>query len=208
MPSSASESGIFARNVPGMTACLRAATVGIAGCGGLGSNAAVALTRAGIGGLILADGDRVAASNLNRQHFFQDDIGQPKVAALAAHLRAINPALRLVLHAAELAPGDVGAAFAEADLLIEAFDRAESKQWLIEVWCRALPQRDIVCASGLAGWGQTAELSVRSAGKLHFCGDGHSDMSAGLCAPRVAIVANMQANLAVELLMGEADTPC
>ena len=45
-------------------------TVGIAGCGGLGSNAAVALARVGIGKLIVADFDVIIESNLNRQYFF------------------------------------------------------------------------------------------------------------------------------------------
>jgi sulfur carrier protein ThiS adenylyltransferase len=183
-----------------MTECLQRATIGIAGCGGLGSNAAVTLARAGIGRLILADPDIVEASNLNRQHFFQPDIGKAKVDALADHLRAIQPEIRLVTHRLELAPANVPEVFREADLLVEAFDRAENKHWLIEAWCRAFPQRPIIVASGLAGCGRTNALRVRSSGNIHVCGDGESDMSLGLCAARVAIVANMQANVAIELL--------
>jgi sulfur carrier protein ThiS adenylyltransferase len=194
------DTSIFTRNVPGMTECLQRATIGIAGCGGLGSNAAVALTRAGIGRLILADPDFVEASNLNRQHFFQADIGRAKVDALADQLRAIQPAITLVTHRLELTPANVPGIFGDAGLLIEAFDRAENKHWLIEAWCRAFPQRPIVVASGLAGCGRTNELRVRSSGNIHVCGDGESDMSLGLCAARVAIVANMQANVAIELL--------
>lgn len=195
------DAALFARNVPGMTARLSAAVVGIAGCGGLGSNAAVALARAGVGTLILADPDRVALSDLNRQHFFQADLGRLKVEALAAHLRAIHPEIRLVTHATELTPRNLAALFAPAELLIEAFDAAESKQWLIEAWCHSYPERPLVCGSGLAGYGKTAALKVRSAGNLHVCGDEESDMRSGLCAPRVAIVANMQANVAIEVLM-------
>lgn len=196
-------SPIFARNVPGMTERLARAAVGVAGCGGLGSNAAVALVRAGIGRLILADADRVEASNLNRQHFFQRDIGRLKVEALADHLQAIHPAVALDLRAIELTPANAAEVFGDAEILIEAFDRAEAKRWLIESWCRAYPGRPIVVASGLAGLGRTASIAVRSAGRIHFCGDGESDMSAGLCAARVAIVAAMQANVAIELLMGD-----
>ena len=89
---------IFDRNVPGTTEKLAVVTVGIAGCGGLGSNAAVALARAGVGRLILVDHDRVELSNLNRQHYFQSDIGKAKVEALGLHLRAINPAIALEQH--------------------------------------------------------------------------------------------------------------
>jgi sulfur carrier protein ThiS adenylyltransferase len=177
--------------------------VGIAGCGGLGSNAAVALARAGIGKLVLVDGDRVEASNLNRQHFFANDIGRLKVDALAAHLRAIHGKIGLVTHAMSLTPEDLPVVFREADLLIEAFDRAEDKQWLIESWCRVFPERPIVVASGLGGYGRTAALQVRSTGRLHVCGDCESDMSLGLCSARVAIVAAMQANVAIELLMAD-----
>ena len=49
---------------------LQTKTVGIAGCGGLGSNCAVALARVGVGTLVVADFDRVEVSNLNRQYFF------------------------------------------------------------------------------------------------------------------------------------------
>ncbi|MDD3641878.1 MAG: sulfur carrier protein ThiS adenylyltransferase ThiF [Candidatus Krumholzibacteria bacterium] len=193
---------IFERNVPGATEKLRAAPVGIAGCGGLGSNAAMLLARAGVGRLILADHDVVELSNLNRQHFFRKDVGRTKVRALADHLRAVNPAMELALHPEELEPDAVAAVFAGADLLIEAFDLADRKRWLIEAWCRAFPDRPIVAASGLSGVGRTAAMRVRSSGKIHVVGDEESDMSEGLCAPRVALAAAMQANIAVELLLG------
>lgn len=194
-------SPIFARNVPGMTERLAQAVVGIAGCGGLGSNAAVALVRAGIGRLILADADRVEPSNLNRQHFFQGDLGRLKVEALADHLHAIHPAVALELHAVTLTAENAPGIFRDAELLIEAFDQAEAKRWLINAWCRAYPERPIVAASGLGGCGATERLRVRSSGRIHFCGDGETDMSAGLCSARVAAVAAMQANIAIELLM-------
>ncbi len=196
---------IFERNVPGTTEKLAAATVGIAGCGGLGSNAAVALARAGIGRLILVDHDRVEPSNLNRQHYFQSDIGKVKVEALGHHVREINPAIALELHDIELTPEHVPAVFAQADLLIEAFDRAENKRWLIESWCKNFPDRHIVCGSGLSGCGSTDTLGVHSAGHIHMCGDEETDMSLGLCAARVGIVANMQANVAIEILIRAAD---
>ncbi len=195
------DSSIFDRNVPGTTERLRKATVGIAGCGGLGSNAAVALARAGVGRLILADPDRVELSNLNRQHYFQSDVGEVKVEALAGHLRAINPDIELALHELQLTPENTPEIFGEADILIEAFDRAESKRWLIEIWCRTYPDRPIVCGSGLSGIGETNALKVHSAGCIHMCGDEESDMEQGLCAARVGVVANMQANVAIELLV-------
>jgi sulfur carrier protein ThiS adenylyltransferase len=196
---------IFERNVPGTTERLQKATVGIAGCGGLGSNAAVALVRAGVGRLILADPDKVELSNLNRQHYFLPDIGKVKVEALAVHLRAINPEVSLDVHHTELSPEKVAVIFKDADLLIEALDRAESKRWLIESWCKSFPDRPIVCGSGLSGIGNTNTLKVKSTGRIHFCGDGETDMSIGLCSARVAIAANMQANVAIEILVASKE---
>jgi sulfur carrier protein ThiS adenylyltransferase len=191
---------IFARNPPGLRARLSAASVAIAGCGGLGSNAAVALVRAGVGEIILADFDRVEPSNLNRQHFFEPDLGRLKVDALADHLRAIHPSVKLRCHDGTLTRHDVRSVFGQADLLIEAFDDAASKAWLIEAWTRACPGKPVISGNGLAGMGAFGQLTIRQAGPVHFCGDGQSDASLGLVAPRVAIVANMQALLAIELL--------
>ncbi len=188
---------IFERNVPDQTNALREATVGIAGCGGLGSNIAVSLVRAGIGRLILVDFDRVEPSNLNRQHFYLSDIGQLKVEALSRHLTAINPDVRIHSHPERLDAERTPIVFREADLLIEAFDRAESKKWLIEAWCAAYPDRPIICGNGLSGAGDTESLRVLKMGNITMCGDGRTDMAIGLSAPRVAIVAAMQANEAV-----------
>jgi sulfur carrier protein ThiS adenylyltransferase len=194
---------IFECNVPGTTEKLQRSTVGIAGCGGLGSNAAVALVRAGVGRLILADHDVVEASNLNRQHYFQSDIGAKKVEALSRHLRAINQGVDLVLHDIELTRENAPGIFAGADLLIEAFDRADSKRWLIEAWCIAYPDRPIVAASGVSGCGNTGGMHIHSSGKIHVCGDEESDRSEGLCAARVMMAASMEANVAIGLLTGE-----
>ena len=193
--------GIFARNVPGSREILSQAAIALAGCGGLGSNAAVALVRAGIGKLITADHDRVELSNLNRQYYFLTDVGKPKVKALAAHLLNINPELNVDSHFAALNPENVPELFKDADLLIEAFDKAESKAWLVETWCTHFPDKPIICASGLSGYGSTATLKVRRSGNIIMCGDFETDMSMGLAAPRVAIAANMQANEAIEILI-------
>lgn len=198
----ADTSSLFAANVPGMTKILAQKTIAVAGCGGLGSNAAAALTRAGIGHLILADFDRVELSNLNRQYYFLADVGKPKTAALAAHLRGINPDITLTLHQLRLTPEKTSRLFSAADLLIEAFDSAEAKQWLIESWCAAFPDRPVIIGSGLAGLGATGSLKVEKYGQLYVCGDGSSGPERGLSSARVAIAANMQANTALALLTG------
>ena len=68
---------------PDQLEALRAARVGIAGAGGLGSNAALMLARSGVGNLVLVDDDVVDASNLTRQQYWPRHVGRPKVEALA-----------------------------------------------------------------------------------------------------------------------------
>lgn len=184
-----------------MTEILNNSAVGIAGCGGLGSNAAVALVRAGVGKLVLVDFDKVEESNLNRQYYFQSDLGKKKVNALSKILKSINPYVQLEVYDTELRPENVIEIFGKVDLLIEAFDKAESKQWLIEAWCENFLDKPIICGNGLSGLGRTDELKVFHSGNIYFCGDGSTDMSIGLCSSRIAIVANMQANVAIEYLV-------
>ena len=67
------------------------ARVAVAGLGGLGSNIALALARAGVGHLLLVDFDRVDVSNLNRQQYFIRHLGQYKTDALREILKEVNP---------------------------------------------------------------------------------------------------------------------
>lgn len=78
------------------TAALRAAHVAVVGIGGVGSWAAEALARSGVGKLTLIDLDMVAESNTNRQiHALGDAYGKAKVDAMAERIRAINPDCRV-----------------------------------------------------------------------------------------------------------------
>jgi len=197
------ERSIFSRHEPQVLAALRGSTVGIAGAGGLGSNAAIALARAGIGRLIVADFDKVEPSNLNRQQYTVKQIGRRKVAALKANLAQIAPFTRCTAHDVKITPANIGRVFGGADLLIEAFDKAAEKGMLINSWLKLYPGKPVVAASGLAGYGGNSKLRTRKMGNLYICGDGASEPAPGVSpmAPRVALVAGMQANLAVELLM-------
>ena len=86
-----------------------AATVAVCGLGGLGSNVAIALARAGVGRLILLDFDRVDLTNLHRQQYRADQIGRYKTEAMAENLGLIAPYTELVPHTVRLdrdnAPG-------------------------------------------------------------------------------------------------------
>jgi len=182
---------------------LQSSTVGIAGAGGLGSNASVSLARAGLGSLIIADCDRVEPSDLNRQYYFREQVGKPKVFALLENLERINAFSQYQIHNVKIEPANVATIFGTADILIEAFDKAEMKQMLINTWLFLFPQKPIISASGLAGIGKNQKLHTRKVGNLYICGDEETECEELISplAPRVGIVANMQANLALELLV-------
>ena len=183
---------------------LERAVVGIAGAGGLGSNVAAHLVRAGVRRLVLADFDVVSPSNLNRQFFFRDQIGRRKVDALAENLRRIDADLELTLHDVRLDAANLPSLFGACDVVVEAFDNVESKSALLS----ALRDRPVVSASGLAGWGRSNAMKVRRLGKdLVLVGDCASDIRAGLApqSARVGIAAAMQANAVLALLLGLPD---
>ncbi len=192
----------FSRHDPELLPVLRRAVVGIAGAGGLGSNVAVALARAGVGKLIIADMDRVYPSNLNRQQYFIDQVGRPKVEALRENLQRMNPFSQYEVHHTRLTPENIKRIFGEAEVMVEAFDLASEKSMLINTWLSLFPDRPIVAASGLSGFGKNNKLRTRKMGRLYLCGDEESEPTETVSpmAPRVGIVANLQANLVIELL--------
>ena len=179
-------------------------TVGIAGAGGLGSNCAVSLVRVGLGNLIIADFDAVSESNLNRQYYFRDQIGMKKVFALRDNLVRINPELNLTIIDELLNPGNIVQHFGKCDVIVEAFDAADQKEMLIETVLINFPDKPLVIGLGMAGWGMNDSINVRQIDNLYICGDEVSEIGPDLppIAPRVGIVANMQANVVLEILLG------
>ncbi len=183
---------------------LESAKVGIAGAGGLGSNVAMLLVRAGMKKLVVADFDTVNESNLNRQFFFRDQLGRKKVDALAENLRRIEPNLSLDLRDVRLAPDNIDWTFSGCSVIVEAFDSADAKSMLLHA---LLPLgKPIVSASGIAGWGRSLAIGQRRIGKnLILIGDTTSDIRNGLApvSPRVGIAAAMEANAVVALLLNK-----
>ena len=180
-------------------------TVGIAGCGGLGSNVAVALTRVGVGKLIIADFDVIEESNLNRQYFFIDQIGEDKATALKNNLNRINPAVIVDEHIVKLTPCEVKELFLNCDVIVEAFDKAEMKEMIAETVLTEFPAKPLVCGMGLAGWGGNELIKVERYDNIYVVGDQISETNEDdpPIAPRVGIVANMMANVVLELLLGK-----
>lgn len=159
---------------------LARAHVGVAGCGGLGSTLAVALARAGVGTLTLVDFDVVEPRNLSRQQYFVEQVGEPKVEALAANLGRINPRVALRLHRLRLTSADVSRLFSDCSVVAECFDVPSAKAELSTAMRRELPGIPMVGVSGLAGLGPASAISSRRVFRHHFLvGDGVSSVESG-----------------------------
>ena len=182
---------------------LKNKTVGIAGAGGLGSNCAVALARVGTGTLVIVDFDMVSEDNLNRQYFFYDQIGKPKTDALKENIMRVNPAVTVISHKMCLTNNNIPVIFRDCDVIVEAFDKADQKQMLIETVLTEFPGKPLVVGLGMAGWGNTNSIHCRKVDNMFICGDEVSGISLDSppIAPRVGIVANMQANVVLEILL-------
>jgi sulfur carrier protein ThiS adenylyltransferase len=186
-----------------MRKVLAKAVVGIAGAGGLGSTCAASLVRAGVRRLVIADFDMVSRSNLDRQYYFLSQVNRFKVDALKENLVAIDPEVEITAHSVLLDPEIAERIFAGCDVIIEALDDAQAKVMLIETCLRVFPEVHIVAASGLAGIGSFEAITLIHRGRLHLCGDFVSEIGplSPPMAPRVGIVANLQADTVLELLL-------
>ena len=175
---------------------IRQTKVGIAGAGGLGSNCAQLLVRSGFIDFVLVDFDVVECSNLNRQFYFEDQIGQAKIQALAWNLHRINPALKLRTVQERVGADNVYQLFADCDVVVEAFDSPVSKRMIAEAYSQS--GKLLVAASGLAGWGDKDRIKVhRIHSRFFLVGDLTSGVEGGLppLAPRVMIAAAKQADI-------------
>lgn len=182
---------------------LKSKKVGIAGCGGLGSNCAVALVRVGVGKMTIADFDVIEESNLNRQYYFRHQIGLKKVIALKENIQLIDSDVEINAHDVYLDTKNIEALFKDCDAIVEAFDKAEMKLMMIETICEKLPDKPLVIGLGMAGWGDNNSIHCRHSDNLIICGDEVKEISEAMppLAPRVGIVANMQANAVLEILL-------
>ena len=180
---------------------IKKAHIAIAGAGGLGSNCAAALVRAGFVNFTLIDFDIVTPANLNRQFYFFEQIGEKKVEALAKNLQKINPNLNLSLFCEKISKDNVDNFFGEADIVVEAFDKAESKALIAEKFL--LDEKPFICASGIAGFLDSDRLKVRAIGKKSWIiGDEKTDVKNNPpLAPAVFISAAKQANKVLEIVL-------
>ena len=179
------------------------ATVAICGLGGLGSNIAIALARAGIGKLILIDFDRVDITNLHRQQYKASQIGLYKTEALAENLKEIAPYISLEIHTERITEDNAVTLLQDADIICESFDDAECKAMLTEIVLTEMRDKYLVAASGMAGLHDANRIKTRKVtSRFYLCGDEESDIAEGigLVSSRVMICAAHQAHTVLRIL--------
>ena len=187
---------------------ISAARVAVCGLGGLGSNIAIALARAGVGHLHLIDFDRVDLTNLNRQQYAVGQLGQYKTDALRETLALISPYCDVTCDTIQVTEENLPDLLKTEDYICEAFDRAEAKAMLVSGVLEHFPEKYLVAASGLAGLGSANTIQTsRVSQRFYLCGDGTSDSSVGLglVASRVLVCAAHEANMILRLIAGETE---
>ena len=186
---------------------LQAAKVAIVGLGGLGSNVALWLARLGVGQLLLYDFDKVELSNLNRQYYFLEDVGQYKATALLRHLKAVNPYGNYHSRVVRLTEDNLAELLSEAHIVCEALDKPEAKALLVNGVLESFPDKYLVSASGLAGFASSASMQVRQVTPhFYLCGDGVSDMlQLPLCGARVGLCAAQEALTIARIILQMED---
>ena len=185
------------------------ATVAVCGLGGLGSNIAISLARAGIGKLILIDFDRVDITNLHRQQYKANQIGMNKTDALSENLKEIAPYIDLEIHTARVTEETASHLLQGADIICEAFDNAEAKAMLTNFVLETMQDKFLVAASGMAGFGSANAIQTRKVmNRFYLCGDEESDVQSegSLISSRVMLCAAHQAHTVLRILAGEFET--
>lgn len=187
---------------------ITSAKVAVAGLGGLGSNIAIYLARAGVGHLHLVDFDRVDITNLNRQQYDISDIGTFKTTALSEKIKRFNPFIKITTDNAMVTEENVKDIFSSYPIICEAFDKAENKAMLVNCILSEFRDTKIVSASGMAGLYSPNIIKTRKINdRFYLCGDTKSeiDTNVPLFAPRVALCAAHQATTVLQIITGKEE---
>lgn len=186
-----------------------AARVLVIGAGGLGSPAALYLASAGVGTLVIADGDTVDATNLQRQILHRESsIGLPKVESAAASLAAINPACHVIPLQERLSGQRLDEEVAAADLVLDCCDNFTTRHAVNRACVKA--GKPLVSGAAIKFDGQIAVFDPRSANApcYHCLFPEAEDVEelrcavTGVFAPLTGIIGAMQAAEALKLLAG------
>ncbi|MDD2572597.1 MAG: tRNA threonylcarbamoyladenosine dehydratase [Eubacteriales bacterium] len=148
---------------------LRQSTVLIAGLGGVGSWAVEALSRSGIGTLILLDYDRISASNMNRQLFaLESTLGRFKCEVAKERIHDIDPEIRVITLNERLDKGEADRLFdklGSIDYVVDAIDHLDGKiDLLISATRRHIP---VISSMGMGNRRDPSQLSIACLSKTH-----------------------------------------
>ncbi len=185
---------------------LENASVAVCGLGGLGSNISIALARAGVGKLHIIDYDRVDISNINRQQYFLEQIGQLKTKALFDTLKRIAPYCEIKMDNIKLSDDNMKDTLSNEGIIVEAFDKPDQKAMLVNYVLENMPDKYLVAGSGMAGLAPSNMITTKRIMKrFYLCGDGVSDVAddVGLISARVLICAAHQAHAVIRIIAGE-----
>jgi molybdopterin/thiamine biosynthesis adenylyltransferase len=198
------------RNFPSLSAAdqlrLFRSAVLVAGLGGLGGFLAELLARVGVGRLLLADGDYFTPANLNRQLLAtQETLGLNKAVVTARRLREVNPAILAEPIVQFLTPDNLGSYLSQVQVVVDGLDTTPARQGL------AAAARDagvpLVHGAVTGKFGQVSTLMP--AGAAGGSGARHPALARDAAAPRevlaptVALVASLQVQEAIRLLLGQ-----
>ncbi len=185
---------------------LLCSSIAVIGCGGLGGVIVEILSRAGIGCLILVDGDSFSEDNLNRQLLSSEAfVGRLKVEAAAERIAAINSAVRLVSYPVMLQADNIRDILNNADMAVDALDNNPSRKMLYETCC----EMGIPVVHGAVGglMGQMALYYPGSSTHLGlFSSSGMSEKGveavAGVPSFSPFVIASLQAARLIEEITG------
>ncbi len=115
----------------------------------------------------------------------------------------VNPEVEVDAHDIKLTSNNIPEVFKDCDIIVEAFDKAEMKQMIIETVLEKMPGISLITGIGVAGYGNNNSIHTKQDGNLYLCGDFENEVSddSPPLAPKVGIVANMQSNLVLEILL-------
>ncbi|MCQ2079625.1 MAG: HesA/MoeB/ThiF family protein [archaeon] len=134
---------------------LREAVVGIAGCGGLGTTVVTNLASAGVGRLVLVDGDVPDITNLNRQFVFREGQDVPKSRLLSDWASEVGPDVEVTHHAEWLTEDNLDGFFSGCDIVVDCLDSMSTRKMLSR-YC--VEHGKVFVHAGVTGY--TGQLTV------------------------------------------------
>jgi molybdopterin/thiamine biosynthesis adenylyltransferase len=189
---------------------LKASTVAVVGAGGLGSPALLYLASAGIGTLILIDDDVVELPNLQRQILYKvNHLGQHKVLAAGKVLGSLNNQINLVTYSKKLTDGNCHTLLNGADIVLDCSDNFNTR-YRVNRFC-VKTKKPLVAGAALAVKGQLIGFDFKEPNspcyacvfpKQQVKTEAINCSNAGVISPLPGIVGSMQAQLALNMLLG------